>query len=86
MREILNMSDSDILKTLQVLEKTHGNSREVVYSAHLSDECVYLFSDIGYVGSSIPPRHEWRMDKADPDLKSKLKDAVQFILNEAQVA
>ena len=46
------MSDSDILKTLQVLEKTHGNSKEVVYSAHLSDECVYLFSDIGYAGNN----------------------------------
>lgn len=86
MKEILNMSDSDILKTLQVLEKTHGNSKEVVYSAHLSDECVYLFSDIGYAGNNPTPRHEWRMNKADPDLEIKLKSAVQLILGEAQVA
>jgi len=80
-----DMISSDIFQALQKLEKTHGNPNEVVYSVHISEEYIYIMSDIGYVGVNTRPKNEWRISRTDPKFGEKLDTAVQDILKEANV-
>ncbi|MCK4100834.1 hypothetical protein [Acinetobacter radioresistens] len=80
------MISSDIFQALQQLEKTHGNHNEVVYSVHISEEYIYLMSDIGYVGANTRPKNEWRISRTDLNFSEKLNTAVEFILKEAGIS